>query len=97
MCNTDYGTAVNSLILNQNGVELKLSPQKQGQPLVISWSDPIASSGWQIVNNSITGSTSAQKTVEVTAIFGQPIWQIKGQLAVDAEAEIFGLPILAPA
>lgn len=94
---SDYGTAVNSLILNQNAVELKLSPQKQGQPLGISWSDPIASSGWQIVNNSITGSTSAQKTVEVTAIFGQPIWQIKGQLAVDAEAEIFGLPILAPA
>lgn len=93
---TDYGTAVNSLILNQNAVELKLSTQKLGQSLAISWSDPIASSGWQIVNNSITASKSAQNTVELTAVFGKPILKIKGQLAIDAEAETFGLPIIDP-
>jgi D-alanyl-D-alanine carboxypeptidase/D-alanyl-D-alanine-endopeptidase (penicillin-binding protein 4) len=94
---SDYGTAVNSLILNQNAVELKLSPQKQGQPLAISWSDKIASSGWQIVNNSITASNWAQNTLEVTAVFGKPILKIQGQLAIDAEAETFGLPIIEPA
>lgn len=93
---SDYGTSVNSLILNQNAVELTLSPQKIGQPLRISWSDMIAAQQWKIANNSVTSKVSTPDSITVSAVFGQPLLQIKGQLAVDAKPEIIGLPVLDP-
>lgn len=112
---SDYGTAVNSLILNQNAVELTLSPQQVGQPLRISWVDvgvPGANSGvtalgttssviasrqWQVENTAVTASLGTPNSLAVTAVLGQPLLQIKGQLAVNAEPEIIGLPIPNPA
>lgn len=94
---SDYGTAVNSLILNQNAVELTLSPQQLGQPLRVSWEDKIASRQWQIENTSVTSAVGTPDTINVTAVLGQPLLQIKGKLAVNAEAEIIGLPIINPA
>jgi serine-type D-Ala-D-Ala carboxypeptidase/endopeptidase (penicillin-binding protein 4) len=94
---SDYGTAINSLILNQNAVELTLSPQQIGQSLRASWADGIASRQWQIENTSVTAQVGTPNSIKVTAVLGQPLLQIKGQLAVDAEAEIIGLPILNPA
>jgi D-alanyl-D-alanine carboxypeptidase/D-alanyl-D-alanine-endopeptidase (penicillin-binding protein 4) len=93
---SDYGTAVNSLILNQNAVELTLSPQQLGQPLRVSWEDRIASRQWQIENTSVTSAVGTKNSLTVTAVLGQPLLQIKGKLAVNAEAEIIGLPIINP-
>ena len=94
---SDYGTSANSLILNQNAVELRLSPQQVGQPLRVSWADAIASSQWQVENNSLTEAAATPNSVAVTAVLGQPLLQIKGQLAVDAQPEVIGLPVLNPA
>ena len=94
---SDYGTAVNSLILNQNAVELTLSPQQIDQPLRVSWTDRIASRQWQIENTSVTAPMGTPNSITVMAVLGQPLLQIKGQLAVGAEAEIIGLPIINPA
>lgn len=94
---SDYGTAVNSLILHQNAVELTLSAQQIGQPLRLNWAEVIASRQWQIDNTSVTNSAGTLNSITVTAVLGQPLLQIKGQLAVDAEAEIIGLPIINPA
>lgn len=94
---SDYGTAVNSLILNQNAAELTLFPQQVGQPLELRWTDAIASRQWRIENQSVTAQAAAPSTVEVTGVLGQPLLQIKGQLAVDAEPESFYLAILDPA
>lgn len=93
---SDYGTAVSSLILNQNAVELTLSPQQIGQPLRVSWADNIASRQWQIENSSVTAVAGTPNSITVTAVLGQPLLQIKGQLATAAEPEIIGLPILNP-
>lgn len=93
----DYGASVNSLILNQNAVELTLSPQKPGQPLRVSWADAIAAKQWRIENDSVTAEAAAPASVTVTGVLGQPVLRIKGQLAVDAEPESFGLAILDPA
>lgn len=93
---SDYGTAVNSLILNQNAVELALSAQQIGQPLRVSWEDRIASRQWQIENTSVTSAEGTPDTTTVTAVLGQPLLQIKGKLAVNAESEIIGLPIINP-
>ncbi len=93
----DYGASVNSLILNQNAVELTVSPQQPGQPLRVSWADSIAAKQWRVENNSVTAEQAAEDSVTVTGVVGQPVLQIKGQLAVDAEPESFGLAILDPA
>jgi D-alanyl-D-alanine carboxypeptidase/D-alanyl-D-alanine-endopeptidase (penicillin-binding protein 4) len=94
---SDYGAAVNSLILNQNAVELTLSPQQVGQPLRVSWADAIAAKQWRVENNSVTAKAATPNSVAVTAVLGQPLLRIKGQLAVDAEPEVVGLPVLDPA
>ena len=93
----DYGASVNSLILNQNAVEVTLSPQKPGQPLRVSWADAIAARQWRIENDSVTAEAAAPTSVTVTGVLGQAVLRIKGQLAVDAEPESFGLAILDPA
>jgi D-alanyl-D-alanine carboxypeptidase/D-alanyl-D-alanine-endopeptidase (penicillin-binding protein 4) len=94
---SDYGTAVNSLILNQNAAELTLSPQQVGQPLRLTWTDAIASRQWRVENLSVTAASTAPTSVTVSGVLGQPLLQIKGQLAVDAEPESFYLAILDPA
>lgn len=92
----DYGMPVNSLIVNQNAVELTLSPQQLGQPLRVNGSDAIALSQWRIDNKSVTAEAGAPNSVTVTAVLGQPVLRIKGQLAIDAEPETFGMAILDP-
>lgn len=93
----DYGTSVNSLILNQNAVELTLSPQQLGQPLRVSWSDAIASRQRKIENESMTAEAGTPNSVTVTAVLGQPVLRIKGQLPIDANPETFDMAILDPA
>jgi len=93
---SDYGASVNSLILNQNAVELTLSPQQVGEPLRIRWSDSIAALQWQIVNNSVTVQRAAPASVAVTRVLGKPLLQIRGQLAIDSEPQSFGLAVLDP-
>ena len=93
---SDYGAAVNSLILNQNAVELTLSPQQVGQPLRVSWADAIAAKQWRLDNNSLTAKAATPDSLAITTVLGQPLLQIKGQLGVDAEPEVIGLPVLNP-
>ena len=93
----DYGTSVNSLILNQNAVELTLSPQQPGQPLRVSWSDAIASRQWKIENESMTAEARTPNSVSVTAVLGRPVLRLKGQLPIDGNPETFDMAILDPA
>jgi D-alanyl-D-alanine carboxypeptidase/D-alanyl-D-alanine-endopeptidase (penicillin-binding protein 4) len=93
----DYGTSINSLILNQNAVELFVSPQQPGQPLRVSWSDAIAGRQWRLENETVTADAGTPASVTVTGVLGQPVLRIKGQLPVDAKSESFFLAILDPA
>ncbi len=93
----DYGASVNSLILNENAVKLTLSPQQPGQPLRVSWADAIAARQWRIENESVTASAGTPNSVTVTAVLGQPVLRVKGQLAVDAQPGVFGIAIPNPA
>ncbi|MGQ4647426.1 D-alanyl-D-alanine carboxypeptidase/D-alanyl-D-alanine endopeptidase [Lyngbya aestuarii] len=92
-----YAVAVNSLILNQNAVELTLSPQQLGEALELSWSDQIAAKQWQVRNNSLTAEALTPNSAAVTGILGQPQLQITGKLAVDAESNSYFLAIPDPA
>ncbi|PSO59563.1 MAG: D-alanyl-D-alanine carboxypeptidase/D-alanyl-D-alanine-endopeptidase [Cyanobacteria bacterium QH_2_48_84] len=91
-----YGAAVNRLILNENAVTLTLLPQQFGQPLELRWDDSIAAKQWRVDNHTITALAGASYTVEITGTLGQPVLQITGHLAQEAEPDIWGLAIPNP-
>ena len=92
-----YGAPVNSLILKQNAASLTLSPQTLGQPLKITWADPIAATQWQLDNNTITSEAVSSSSVDVFGILGKPILQIRGQMGVNAEPMQIAVAIFDPA
>ncbi|MBP0019791.1 MAG: D-alanyl-D-alanine carboxypeptidase/D-alanyl-D-alanine-endopeptidase [Cyanobacteria bacterium SBLK] len=91
-----YGVAVNRLILNENTFNLILSPQQQGQPLKLEWDDATAARQWQFNNQTQTGDENSPYTVEINGNLGQPILNITGQLAVNANPDPWGMAILNP-
>jgi len=93
----DYGAPINSLIVNQNLVQLQLSPQGIGQPLKITWHDAFGSLQWQIENQTLTAATGEKSDFTVSGVMGKPILQIQGQMAVDSPAELLSIPVRDPA
>lgn len=91
-----YGAPVNSLILNQNAINLTLLPQRLGQPLGVTWDDPTQANGWQIVNRSQTVAVEAEEFVQVGRDLARPILQVQGQLRVGSASEPVAVSIPQP-
>lgn len=91
-----YGAPINSLIYNQNSIDLKLSPQGIGKPLKVDWIYPKTAPGWQIENNSITVATSEPEFVEVGREFNKPIIRVSGQLRVGSASEPVYVAVTEP-
>ncbi|NET57531.1 MAG: D-alanyl-D-alanine carboxypeptidase/D-alanyl-D-alanine-endopeptidase [Symploca sp. SIO2E6] len=92
-----YAAPVNSLILNENAAIIRLMPHSLGQPLQLSWDDTIASSQWQVENQTTTAAAGTPSSIQIVGVLGEPVLQIKGQMAVDAQPYIQALAILNPA
>ena len=92
-----YATSVSSLVLNQNTITLTLLPQQLGQSIRFKWSDAISSRQWQIVNQAITAPAQTPYAIEIEQVLGQPILKIRGELALDAEPDIWDLAVVDPA
>jgi D-alanyl-D-alanine carboxypeptidase/D-alanyl-D-alanine-endopeptidase (penicillin-binding protein 4) len=92
-----YGAPINSLIFNQNAIELILSPQAIGQPLKVTFTEPKLTNKWQIENNSVTVGQNESEFVEVGRDFTQPILRVRGQLKVGAESESAYVAVTNPA
>lgn len=92
-----YGTAVNSLILNENAVLLTLTPQNVGQPLNVTWADPIAEKQWQIENETVTAEAESPESINISGVLGKPSLRIRGQLATDAGLWLTAVAIPDPA
>jgi D-alanyl-D-alanine carboxypeptidase/D-alanyl-D-alanine-endopeptidase (penicillin-binding protein 4) len=92
----DYAAPVNSLILNQNAVQLQLSPQELGQPVKITWNDPFAAFQWEIENQTLTVASGTNSGFEVNGILGKSRFQIRGQMAVDSPATVLSVPLRDP-
>lgn len=92
-----YGTQINSLILNQNAIALKLLPQGVGQPIKVSWDDPIAYSQWQVENEALTSAAAQASGVEVTGTLGKPVLRVRGVLPVDGKPQTEAIAVLDPA
>lgn len=92
-----YATSVNSLILNENAAILRLIPQELGQPLQLSWDDTLASRQWRVENQTTTAAAGTPSSIQILGVLGEPVLQITGQMAVDAEPDIWALAIRNPA
>ena len=92
-----YGAPINSLIFNQNAIDLVLSPQGNGQPLKVTFVNPAESKKWQIENNSVTVATNKKEFVEVGRDFIQPIIRISGQLRIGSASEPVYVAVVEPA
>ena len=92
-----YGAPVNSLIFNQNAIELLLSPQAIGQPLKVTFAEPKLANQWQILNNSLTVPTTESEFIEVGREFDRPTIRVSGQLKVGAESESAYVAVVNPA
>ncbi len=79
---TDYGVPTTSLILQQNAVDLVVTPQKIGQPPSYRWGNSLAGIPWQIDNRAVTGAARTENSIEVQAVQGKPTLLLIGNLPV---------------
>lgn len=91
-----YGAPVNSLILNQNAINLTLIPQQMGQRLGVQWDEPTEAVGWQIENYSRTVAPDGEEFVQVGRDLSQPILYVQGQLRVGSASEPVSISIPQP-
>lgn len=92
----NYAPAVNQLMLNQNAVNLTLSPQAVGQPLKATWSDAIAAKQWQVINQTRTVSGNPTQGISIKGVLGKPVLIIEGELASQSEPDITAIAIPDP-
>ncbi|WP_445309948.1 D-alanyl-D-alanine carboxypeptidase/D-alanyl-D-alanine endopeptidase [Microcoleus vaginatus] len=92
-----YGAPINSLIFNQNAIDLLLSPQALGQPLKVTFAEPKQANQWQLQNNSVTVAQNEPEFIEVGREFDRPIIRVSGQLKVGGEPESAYVAVVNPA
>ncbi|MBD2440170.1 D-alanyl-D-alanine carboxypeptidase/D-alanyl-D-alanine-endopeptidase [Nostoc sp. FACHB-110] len=92
----DYGAPVNSLILNENAVELTAIPQSVGQPLQLRWDDPTQAYQWRVVNNSVTTEKDEPGAVAVSRDLKGAVLYVQGQLAVNSPPNTTGIAVFDP-
>ncbi|WP_445299708.1 MULTISPECIES: D-alanyl-D-alanine carboxypeptidase/D-alanyl-D-alanine endopeptidase [unclassified Microcoleus] len=92
-----YGAPINSLIFNQNAIDLLLSPQALGQPLKVTFVEAKLANQWQLQNNSVTVAQNESEFIEIGREFDRPIIRVGGQLKVGAEPESAYVAVVNPA
>ncbi|PSB23030.1 D-alanyl-D-alanine carboxypeptidase/D-alanyl-D-alanine-endopeptidase [filamentous cyanobacterium Phorm 46] len=92
-----YGAPVNSLIFNQNAIELLLSPQAIGQPLKVTFAEPKLTNQWQILNNSVTVAQNESEFIAVGREFDRSAIRVSGQLKIGAASESAYVAVVNPA
>jgi D-alanyl-D-alanine carboxypeptidase/D-alanyl-D-alanine-endopeptidase (penicillin-binding protein 4) len=92
-----FAPAINQLMLNQNAVELTLSPQRIGQPLKAIWSNAIAGKQWQVINQTRTVAGNPSQGVSIKGILGKSVLVLEGELGLQSEPKVATIAIPDPA
>jgi serine-type D-Ala-D-Ala carboxypeptidase/endopeptidase (penicillin-binding protein 4) len=92
----DYGVTPSSFILEENTINLAITPEKIGAPVKLEWSDKLAGRQWQIENRAITKEAGTPSTISLQANLGNNQLIIKGELSIDSEPDIWGIAIPNP-
>ena len=93
---TDYGVPTTSLILQQNAVDLVVSPQQAGQPLRYSWKNSLSAVHWQLDNRSVTSPIGSASNISVQGVVGKPWLQLTGQLPASSSPQTLNVAMLDP-
>lgn len=91
-----YGAPVNSLIVDQNAIDLTLTPQALGQPLKIEFADPNQASQWQIINQTRTVNSTEPEFVSLTRNDAQKQLLIYAQLQAGASPDTTSIAVPQP-
>ncbi len=92
-----YGPPVNSLILNENMISLKLIPGAAGEPLAVQWTDPEEEKRWQVDNQSKTVTAPEPEILNLEQDPRIPRLYVRGQLLAGSEAADVAVSVLEPA
>ncbi|MGK7905114.1 MAG: D-alanyl-D-alanine carboxypeptidase/D-alanyl-D-alanine-endopeptidase [Hormoscilla sp.] len=92
-----YGTAVNSLIVNENAIAFNLVPQEVGEPLRVEWEDPVEAVGWRIENNSRSVARTEPEFIAVGRDLRSRVLRVGGQLRSGAPSEDAAVAVVDPA
>ncbi len=93
---TDYGVPTTSLIVQQNAVDLVLSPQQVGQAPSYRWRNSVAGIPWQIENRALTGVAKTENSIEVQGLQGKPTLLLTGSLPAGGGGMTINLAMLNP-
>jgi serine-type D-Ala-D-Ala carboxypeptidase/endopeptidase (penicillin-binding protein 4) len=93
---SDYGSPVNSLIVNQNVFSIKLVPQAVGKSLEVAWTDFHEARLWQIINQSVTVEEKQPAFINVTRELSGNVLRIQGQLGAKADPLLVKVPVVDP-
>ena len=92
-----YGAPANSLILDENAIDITLHPQRLGEPLRVEWDDPDLGKGWRVVNTSVTVNPDEPEFIEVGRDLHQPVLYVHGQLIEGSPPDPTGIAVTQPA
>ncbi|NCO75524.1 MAG: D-alanyl-D-alanine carboxypeptidase/D-alanyl-D-alanine-endopeptidase [Cyanobacteria bacterium] len=92
-----FAVPVNSLILEENTVNLTLNPNNLNEKVSLKWSDELAGKQWKIENNVYTKDKDKEDNIIISPLFAKSSLEIKGDLPIDKESNIWRLSILNPA
>ncbi|MCJ8282298.1 MAG: D-alanyl-D-alanine carboxypeptidase/D-alanyl-D-alanine-endopeptidase, partial [Rivularia sp. ALOHA_DT_140] len=91
-----YGAPVNSLMLNENAAVIRLYPQRVGRRLLLKWDNPLDSSGWKVVNQTVTSRKGTKKYIGVKRdLRGQTLY-LTGQLPEGSRPDVTAIAVFDP-
>jgi serine-type D-Ala-D-Ala carboxypeptidase/endopeptidase (penicillin-binding protein 4) len=91
-----YGVSPHSFILEENAFNLTLTPQAVGKTVKLTLSDKIAGRQWRIKNYAITTDKGKPYNISIRANLGNSVLEIRGELPIDNEPDVWGLAIPNP-
>ena len=91
-----YGSPANSLILDENSVNLKLTPTAVGEDVEIVWENAIAALQWNLTADVITVSSNGESNLELRGQLGTAEIHFTGKLLAKGGSVVWGLAIPKP-
>ncbi|BAQ62241.1 D-alanyl-D-alanine carboxypeptidase [Geminocystis sp. NIES-3708] len=92
-----FAVPVNSLILENNTVNLTLNHNNINEKPSITWSDSLAGKQWDIENNVYTREKNTESNVVISPLFAKSSLELTGNLAINKQDNIWRLAIPKPA
>lgn len=92
-----FAVPVNSLILENNTVNLTLNPTNIDEKPSLIWSDILAGKQWAIENEVYTREQNTEYNITISPLFAKSTLELTGDLPINKESNTWRLSIPDPA